>query len=141
MYIIGIDPDSDKHGVAIYKDGKLIDLCLLDLMGIHEIVFNDRYPGVIFSIEDVCANNFVYARNQKSTKALMAKMGLSIGRCQQSQKELMRMLDSFRIQYQLHPPQKGNWAKNKDQFQKITGWISQSNADTRSAAFFGYLAL
>lgn len=140
MRIIGIDPDSDKHGVAIYNDGTLIDIYNLDLMSIKTEII-DKFDHIHFSIEDVCANNFVYSRNKKGSGAIMAKIGLSIGRCQQSQTELMRMLDHYSISYELHPPQKGNWAKNKGQFQSITGWEKQSNDDTRSAAFFGYLAL
>ena len=66
---------------------------------------------------------------------------MSIGRCQQSQSELMRFLDEYKIKYVLHKPQKNNWAKNKHQFEKVTGWVGRSNEDTRSAAYFGFLGL
>ena len=32
--IIGIDPDSDRHGVAMYEDGQLTDLSTRTLMNI-----------------------------------------------------------------------------------------------------------
>ncbi len=96
---------------------------------------------VLFSIEDVCANNFVYARNSKGNKSVTSKIAMGIGRCQQAQTELMRWLDYYNIEYVLHKPQKGNWAKNKAQFEKVTGWKGKSNVDTRSAAYFGWLAL
>ena len=94
---------------------------------------------VLFSIEDVCANNFIYTRNQQQNKALAAKVGMSVGRCQQSQKELMRLLDHYEIPYKLHKPQRGNFAKDKQKFQTLTGWTERSNEDQRSAAYFGLL--
>ena len=93
----------------------------------------------LVSIEDVCSNNFVYSCNVKASKAVHATVARSVGRCQQAQLELMRWLDYYHILYVLHKPQKGNWAKNKAQFEKITGWTKQSNEDTRAAAYFGYL--
>ena len=64
---------------------------------------------------------------------------MAIGRCQQSQVELMRLIDDRNVNYVLHKPQKGNWAKNKAQFEKVTGWTKRSNEDTRAAAYFGWL--
>ena len=141
--VIGIDPDADKHGVAAYYDGIL---CYLEMKNTAEIIdkilkSNFELSDYLFSIEDVMANQFVYARNTVSNKAAQSKIAMHIGRCQQAQVELMRWLDHYAIPYVLHKPQKGNWADNKEQFEKITGWTKQSNADTRAAAYFGYLAL
>ena len=143
--VVGLDPDSKEHGVALYIDGKLNALENLQLMIVLELVerliSNYGIENILFSIEDVCANNFVYARNASNNKKIMAKIGLSIGRCQQSQVEVMRMLELMKVKYVLHKPQKGNWAENRNIFKLITGWEKRSNDDQRSAAFFGYLAL
>lgn len=145
MIIIGVDPDSKAHGVAIYIDQELTGLKSTQLMEAYEmlldLILDYGRSNILFSIENVCANNFVYARNASSNKNIMAKMGLSIGRCQQSQTELIRMLDFLEINYILHKPQKGNWAKNKKTFEQVTGWSKQSNEDTRSAAYFGWLGV
>ena len=143
MIIIGIDPDSKAHGVAVYNNGQLVDLQMMQLFELLHMV--DFFAGeygidkVRFSIEDVCANNFVYHRNSKGSKSVTSKIAMSVGRCQQSQTELIRALDFTKIKYELHKPQKGNWAKNKNQFEKVTGWKGRSNEDTRSAAYFGFL--
>ena len=139
-FIIGVDPDSDKHGVATYKEGVLVNLQMLARPELIKWI-SSTYGGVIVSIEDVLKNNFIYARNQAGNKSVQAKIGLNIGRCQQAQAELMRDLDNLSIRYVLHKPQKGNWAKNKAQFEKATGWQGKSNEDTRAAAYFGYLEL
>lgn len=140
--IIGIDPDSDRHGVAVYIDGELQSLHMLNT---PEIIIDylprwQEFGNVQFSIEDVMANKFVYGRNRKATKAAESKVAMNIGHVQQAQKELMTWLNRYLIRYHLHKPQKGNWAENKDQFQKITGWTKSSNADTRAAAYFGFLS-
>lgn len=137
--VVGIDPDSDRHGVAFYRDGELTGLGMMRRV---EILEDIRFlPGLIVSIEDVCANNFIYTRNNKGSREVHGKVALSVGRCQQAQTELMRDLEHYGISFVLHKPQKGNWAKNKAQFEKVTGWKARSNEDTRSAAYFGYLAL
>jgi hypothetical protein len=111
---------------------------MADLSGVVELA---QAKPCIFSIENVMANQFVYARNQKASKAAQSKVAMHIGRCQQAQVELCRQLDRLEIPYVLHKPQRGNWSKNKALFQKITGWEGRSNEDTRAAAFFGWLGL
>ena len=138
--IIGIDPDSKAHGVAVYRDGKLDKLDCSDLVGIIGFLrANKAIESIEFHIEDVCANNFVYARNNHGNKSVTSKIAMAIGRCQQSQTELMRALDEYNVKYVLHKPQKGNWAKDKATFENTTGWTDRSNEDTRSAAYFGWL--
>ena len=141
--VIGVDPDSKEHGVAFYRQGKLVGLYFMPLMELINIAQSEEseVTGVLVSIEDVMANQFVYSRNQHSSKAAQSKIAMHIGRCQQSQVELMRALDFMLIDYELHKPTKNNWAKNKPMFEKVTGWTGRSNEDTRSAAYFGYLAL
>lgn len=137
--VIGIDPDADKHGIAIYRDGQLDDLCRLNTVGLVGLL--SRYTGVMLlvSMEDVMANKFIYERNEKSTRAQQSKVAIAVGRCQQSQAELERWLDHLGVAYRKHAPQAGNWAKNKSYFERITGWRGLSNEDTRSAAYFGFL--
>ncbi len=140
---IGIDTDSKKHGVAIYQGNKLIQLAMIATLDFDHFVYlkEDIEIDLLFIIEDVCANNFIYSRNKKQSRAAQDLVAIHVGRNQQAQTELMRYLDRLGMQYKLIPPTRGNWAKNKIQFQKITGWPKSGNIDTRSAAFFGYLGL
>lgn len=141
--VIGIDPDSELFGVAEYRDGSLENLSMLQLVAVVDKALFARQMNceVIFSIENVMANQFVYRRNRKSTKAAESTVAMRIGRCQQAQVELMRMLDHYQFPYVLHKPQSGNWADKRELFQKVTGWKGNSNPDTRAAAYFGFLAL
>jgi predicted ATP-grasp superfamily ATP-dependent carboligase len=136
-YTIGIDPDADANGVAVYHGESLVRLCNLTTIGVVELV--REFQSVLVSIENVMANQFVYTRNQKASKAAQSKVAMHIGRCQQAQVELMRWLDHLGVKYVLHKPTKSNWAKDKAKFEMLTGWKGRSNEDTRSAAFFGFL--
>ncbi len=141
--IVGIDPDSDRHGFAVYNDGKLIvcaSATAVEIFTWHLPMLTES-GEILFSIENVMQNQFVYTRNQKASKAEQSKVAMHIGRCQQAQLELMKWLDYYKIPYVLHAPQKGNWSDKKELFEKITGWTGRSNPDSRAAAFFGYLAL
>ena len=141
--IIGIDPDSKAHGVAVYEDGKLISLECFSLMGVMGILknFRESLPGlddIEVHIEDVCANNAVFRAggNAKVNMSIARRLGM----VQQSQTELERMLIRFHIVPTKHKISK-MWKKDKAQFEKVTGWTGRSNEDTRSAAYFGFLGL
>jgi len=143
-YIIGIDPDSSAHGVAIYEDGKLKELNQWALPEIITFLTQiQSKDDCLFSIEDMKAKKCVYKQHSAKKVRPQGEIGRRLGMCQQSQIELERMLTTLEIPFKLIKPQSGNWAdtKLKSQFEKLTGWNKRSNADTRSAAFFGYLAL
>lgn len=143
MIVVGVDPDSEAHGVAVYADGELTALASMTLMDIQAWIKSrdeDDHP-VMFSIENVLAQSFVYARNSQQTKSAQAKVGVGIGRCQQAQQELMRMLDHYQVPYVLHKPSGMNWAKDRARFERTTGWHGKSNEDTRSGAYWGWLAV
>lgn len=141
--VIGIDPDSKAHGVAVYEDGILRSLFEMSLGEVIEFCLSELWDknNVLLGIEDVKANKFIYARNAHGNKNILANIATKVGRNQQSQIELERELTRKGIKFVNFKPQKGNWAENKKQFEAVTGWKKRSNKDTRSAAFFGYLAL
>ena len=141
MIVVGVDPDSKAHGVAVFRDGRLVELLTCSLPSLRRWMDSQADVPMTFSIENVLAQNFVYTRNALANKAAHAQIALKVGRCQQSQTELMRELDDRGIPYQLHKPSGANWAANKTRFQHATGWTGRSNEETRSAAYFGWLAV
>lgn len=134
--VIGVDPGSKKHGVAVYRSGVLCELLMLETMALAGLAANEV---ALVSVEEVIANKFVYGRNTQKSKAAQSKVAMDTGRCQQAQVELVRVLEWYGTKYKLHKPQAGNWATRKDRFERFTGWKGRSNKDTRSAAFFGFL--
>jgi hypothetical protein len=142
MIVVGIDPDSDRMGLAVYVDKQL---CICTTATIPELITEYlpqlREKGdVLFSIENVLAQNFVYARNEKKTRGSHGAVCNSIGRCQQNQKELIRWLEHYDLPCVQYTPTQGNWANNANLFERVTGWTKRSNSESRSAAYFGWLA-
>ncbi len=138
--VIGIDPDSDKHGVAVYRDGVLHELKSLNNLDIS-MRLDEKCWGddVTFSIEDVNGVSAAFgARDSGHNVHVKLKMAQSIGMCKQSQIELERMLKDSYVKVAKHKISK-MWKKDKTQFERVTGWTGRSNEDTRSAAYFGWL--
>ncbi len=137
--IIGIDPDSKKHGVAVYKDKKITELDCFELFDIHNLLFEmstEERLTVEFHVEDVCANNAIFRKgNNVSVQQSIARR---LGMVQQSQVELERLAEWWELPVVKHKISK-MWKKDKAQFEKVTGWKGRSNEDTRSAAYFGWL--
>lgn len=139
--IIGIDPDSKKHGVAIYLDGVLSGLWNLELMMLKKIIKSYREKGysVICAIEHVHANTSTFRAGGSKSKSLSARMGHGVGMVHQASVELCRMLDHIDVPYSLYKIS-NRWKSQSDKrfFELATGWEGLSNEDTRSAAYFGY---
>lgn len=142
--IIGIDPDSKAHGVAVYTNGKLTSLDSMDFMGIFRgLVRPYGYEPSNYEvhIEDVNSVSAAFgARDKKSNINVKLKMAQHIGMCKQSQIELERLFSYYKVKVVKHKISK-MWKKDKAQFEKVTGWKGRSNEDTRSAAYFGWLGL
>lgn len=139
MRVIGVDPDSKAHGLAVYEDGKLVQLRQESLCSMAGGVWFTGWAD-LWVIEDVKANKFIYARNTKKG-AFGLSIAQDVGKVKQAQIELERFLEYYGQKIMLVKPQSGNWAKNKVQFERVTGWTKRSNEDTRSAAYFGFFGL
>ena len=139
--IIGIDPDSKAHGIAVYRDGYLMSIHCMTLPQVYTM-FYDFYRGekdITVHIEDVNAVSAAFnARDRKTNINVKLKMAQHIGMCKQSQIELERLFDFLEVSVVKHKISK-MWKKDKAQFELVTGWIGRSNEDTRSAAYFGWL--
>ena len=132
--MIGIDPDSKAHGVAVYVDGELVDLRCMTLI---EILNYTEWDGTeVVNIENVTANNASFKVRQPIN--VQKDIGRRIGMVQQAQIELERVFEHLGVKVVKHKISKA-WKKDKKQFELLTGWKGRSNEDTRSAAYFGYL--
>lgn len=142
--IMGIDPDSKAHGVAVYLDNELIEVKSLSLMKLMVLIKNYALcsESLVVHVEDVCASNAVFMKPKKSYSgkdlAEVKARSRTLGMCQQSQTEIERVCEWYNVEIVKHKISK-MWKKDKAQFEKITGWAGRSNEDTRSAAYFGWL--
>lgn len=139
--IFGIDPDAKAHGVAKYFRGELIALHNWDL---PHLILHTRFAmdcsiyKIEFHIEDVCANNAIFRKGHNMN--VQMSIARRLGMVQQAQVELERYLAHYDIKVVKHKISK-MWKKDKNQFERATGWKGRSNEDKRSAAYFGWLGL
>ena len=146
--MIGIDPDSSKFGVAVWVNGNLDDLLsctiidLVDIIDAQRFGVEDGTRRVTFVIEDVQANSFIYRQKVEGKKLQAAnKIAQCVGMCKQAQVHAEAFILDRGFNLIKQRPTKGNWAKDKPMFERITGWKGRSNEDNRSAAFIAFLHL
>ena len=140
-YVIGIDPDCKKSGVAYFKDGVLTDLDNMSL-----VVFTDYCRElskscmcVTMVIEDGNLISGLYRRNKNINVGVQHKISERVGANKQRATDLIDIAKHYGITVVRQKPRKGNWADKRAKFEEVTGWGKQSNPETRSAAFFGYM--
>ena len=141
--IIGCDPDSKAHGIAVYIDGKLTHLFNANCIDLMKFI-NDElfaYSDITAHVENVKGSNAVFMPPSRASNKLIAEAkarGRTLGMCQQSQTELERVFEHFNIEVVHHKISK-RWKKQKEEFERVTGWKKRSNEDNRSAAYFGLI--
>jgi len=138
-YVIGVDPDCKKSGVAVYNNGKLIAIENLTILDFIELCKNlSDKEATTFVIEDGNMISGLYSRNKFGNKAVQNKISERVGANKQRATDLIEIVKHYNIKLIRQKPRKGNSADKKPMFEKVTGWKKQSNPETRSAAFFGY---
>ena len=146
--IIACDPDSDKSGWAVVKNGELVTLTCLSLIEIyesfHELYLSMNHQAIELHIENVNGISAAFnARDRKSSLAVKLKVAQHIGMCKQVQIEIERIAKHFGIKVVHHPVSK-MWKDSKTgkaALNEVFGYDGQSNEDSRSAAYFSYRAL
>ena len=145
MLVIGIDPDSNKHGVAVYRDGSLCELLNLNTIQLYKhITDNEKIAlsngEIVIHMENPKGMKGVFSQRTGFGKSQDLMIGQKVGMCKQAQTSVEQMADELDIKVVLHKNSQ-SWKKgnNKKLFERITGWTGRSNEDTRSAAYFGYL--
>lgn len=147
MIIIGIDPDSDKSGLATFFNDGLIRLDSKSLFEIHRhfewLCEHPDYPNIQIHIENIAGTSHNFTAKKATSLPAKLKIARNIGRCEQAQIEIERIAKEFDIPVFRHSLS-SKWKKGKreiEEFKRLTGWEGRSNEDTRSAAYFGYIGM
>lgn len=142
--IIGCDPDSKASGFSYYKNGKLTDLKCMSLIEFYEWckgILSLGKADIELHIENVKANKAVW-HNKKGSQAAYGMTCQRVGQCKQVQTEIERIAEYFGIKVVHHGVSK-MWKDSATgkAVLKDLGWHGQSNEDSRSAAYMGYLGV
>lgn len=145
---IGIDPDVDENGFAVWnKPGQNFEsiesLNLVDMMRkLHDL----RDQIVIVVVEAGWLNkgnrhlNYVPKGVEvRNPLAYAAEAGENTGRNHQRGMDIIEVLEFMGIPYRITKPMSpNNWKKDADRFKKMTGWKGRTNPEKRDAAMLVY---
>lgn len=146
-YDIGCDPDAQGNGIAVYKNGKLIILKNMSAAAFALFLFeltSNPENQVTLHIEDVLENSAVFKGRFKPGEKLESKLmkAQNLGMCKQAQREIEEAAKLMKIRiFRYQISKRWKTQNEKSIFERATGWTKNSNEDTRSAAFFGFMGV
>lgn len=133
---IGIDPDVDKSGFAVWhkpmqKFSSIETLTLPEMLDkLHSL--RDNIALVVVEAGFLNKGNRHTFKGQSVAAA--AKTGENVGRNHQRGMDIVEILEWMRIPYRLQKPStKNSWKDSEATFQKITG-VKGGNPEKRDAA-------
>ncbi|WP_258580453.1 hypothetical protein [Acinetobacter baumannii] len=129
--IIGIDPDLDKSGVAVLKDGllRLDNMRFYDLTQYFE-VNKDQIKKVVIEAGWLNKKSNLHGRIGQSKRA-GERIAKNVGENHATGKLLVEMAESLGLAVVLVKPTKSK--KNSEEFNRITGWQGRTNQEQRDA--------
>lgn len=129
--IIGIDPDLEKSGVAVLKDGslRLDNMRFYDLTQYFE-VNKDQIKKVVIEAGWLNKKSNLHSRYGQSKRA-GERIAKNVGENHATGKLLVEMAESLGLAVVLVKPTKSK--KNSEEFNRITGWQGRTNQEQRDA--------
>lgn len=129
--IIGIDPDLEKSGVAVLKDGslRLNNMRFYDLTKYLE-VNKDQIKKVVIEAGWMNKKSNLHSRIGQSKRA-GERIAKNVGENHATGKLLVEMAESLGLAVVLVRPTKTK--KNSEEFNHITGWQGRTNQEQRDA--------
>jgi hypothetical protein len=138
---IGIDPDVDKSGFAVWnkpaqKFESIEALGLAEIMSFFQVM---KISIEIVVIEAGYMNKGNRHTFKGQTVAAAAKTGENVGRNHQRGMDIVEILEWMKIPYRLQKPITPNkWKDDAAYFKTITGWHGKTNPEKRDAAMLVY---
>jgi hypothetical protein len=127
--LIGIDPDTEKSGVAIKYDG--LQLYNMTFFQLYDFLFNFKMENVKVYIECGFLNGGNRHKVLGGSLALNSKIGERIGANHEIAKKICEMCEYLKIEFIQVRPTKTK--SNSDYFKKITGYNKRTNQEQRDA--------
>lgn len=145
MIYIGIDPDVDKSGFAVWDSRLNVFTKILDyrIFGILAEIdsYNSIYSDMIVIVEAGWLNKKSnFHSNARQSKAVGEKIALSVGANQQVGKIIVEYCQNRKITVLEQKPLAKKWGEKRDskinasEFEKLSGWSGITNPEKRDAA-------
>lgn len=129
MRIIGIDPDSNKSGVAILNNNtKELQILSLTFFGLFDILSSTKNETLTIKIEAGWLNKKPNYHLSKS-KAIAGKIGNDVGRNAETGRKIIEMCEYLNVPYKVVKPLKKIWKTptGKISHQQLVNLLKQKN--------------
>lgn len=138
---IGIDPDTDQSGFAIWENGELELFNLKFFEILHRLEFMKSCCGIRGDrlkviIEGGWLNTKSNWHNMGQGEARVAKVAKNTGANHQVGKLFVEMCEALGVEYEIRKPQSGKL--DAKTFKKITKYQGRTNQDARDAGMLVY---
>lgn len=132
--LIGIDPDTEKSGVAFLK-GKHLELNNLTFFGLLDYLKICKNESENLKVYIECGFLNGGNRHLSNTKsnAFNSKIGERIGANHETAKKIIEMCEYLKIQFEKVKPTRTK--STNDFFKQVTGYKGQTNQEQRDAFF------
>jgi len=131
-FIVGIDPDVDKSGVA-FLSGNQLQLDNLTFFQLFDY-FNEmkkKYPGLEVYVECGFLNKSNWHKKSDRSAAFNSKIGEHTGANFETAKKIVEMCEYLKITHYKIKPTKSKITN--DYFKSITGYTGKTNQEQRDA--------
>ena len=141
MIHIGIDPDIEKPGVAIIKDGKYTAVHSLTMPVLFDLIAECKGEEcVTFYVEDVRTDTATYYRNKSTARnkqAVQDTISQRVGMVKGAAMTICHVIKHYGCKLVMVKPKSRAHKDAKheaDYFKRVTGWQGRTNQDSRDAA-------
>lgn len=128
--LIGIDPDTEKSGVAWYISKDSFRLFNLTFFELFDSLKDIETESLVY-IEAGWLNKSNWHKVANGSAAINASIGLRTGANHEVGRKIIEMCEYLEIEYVLVKPTKSK--VNSETFNKITGHKGRSNQEQRDA--------
>jgi len=137
---IGIDPDRDKNGVALYRNSSekleaLLNLSFFELLDyLKALKETDSTVSVVIEAGWMNDGNWHIRASDTARKA--AKVGKYVGGNHEVGQKIVEMCEYLLLPYRLVVPKRHK--VDAETFKEITKWCGRTNQEQRDAAMLVY---
>lgn len=139
MHYIGIDPDIDKSGVALYtNDDMSLYLCNLSFFELFDFIKQSKkkHEKLMVIIEGGWLNKGNWHKSNKFSSAVNTKIGSHTGANHEVGRKIVEMCDYLSVKYKVVKPTTSK--KSAAEFKAITSISYRTNQEQRDAAMLVY---
>lgn len=131
-FLVGIDPDSKKSGVAIWRQhDRRYALNNLAFFELFDYLKEKKQSIRLVVIEAGWLNKSTWHGAHGKGAAISARIGKNVGANHEAARKIVELCEYIKIHYELVRPHSGKLSAS--QFAKVTGIQDRTNQETRDA--------